>query len=119
MSVRVITKETYHAEQLDTQVGGLMFPNKYYDCSRYVDKKELRQSLALPKGSRIYAVLTIMMDDPEYENVVNEKICYTTPLIGDSTQAGAYEVIAPNGKAYWLVDNPTGNAIVVVTLRKA
>jgi len=117
MSIRVITKETFNAENMGTQVGTVGMPDKYYDCCRFVDKRKLRSVIGpLPKGAKILHILTIQMDDEEYENVVNHNVCYTEPLCATRNQAGAYLIQSKYGYEYWGVDNPTGNVIVVVNL---
>ena len=110
-TIQIISLSAYK-EQYANKTGSLMFPDEWYDCLHYVDKKKLRTNIKdrLPKGARIMGVIIPTQDNPCFKNVENKSIPYRTPLCASSNQDGAYL-----GKyGMFVCDYPIGDAIVII-----
>ena len=114
-TIQIITN-TEFKNQYQNKTGSLMFPSVYYDCLGMCDRKLLRELLPnpLPKGTRILKVLVHTDASPEYKNIANRLIPYKSPACADSHDDGAYLYTSRHGFSMWAIDNPLGDAIVVV-----
>jgi hypothetical protein len=112
-SIQIISFSAYK-EQYANKTDSLMSPDEWYwyDCSHYVDKKQLRKNIKdrLPKGARIMGVIIPTQDNPCFKNVENKSIPYRTPLCASINQDGAY--IDKYGR--YVSDYPIGDAIVII-----
>lgn len=114
-SVEIINTKTYD-ERYKGEVGSLLFPEIWYDCLGYVDKKKLRQNFKdqLPKGARIVKVLIPTDTNPLYKNIGNPLIPYATAVCASKDQDGAYYKEYPEMNfAMWASNYPVGDAIIV------
>jgi hypothetical protein len=102
----IITKQQY----TEMSKGSI---DKYYDCSHFIDLKALQKKMKSKKT--IKKVIVITREHPEFKNVANTDIAYTTPLCADRTDAGAYYKIYPEMNfSMWAMDNPLGDAFIVI-----
>ena len=107
----IVSKAEYTAMSKD--IGSIMFGGKYYDCSHYVDLKALQKKLKSKKT--IKKVIVMTQEHPEFKNVANTDIPYTTPLCAEQSYAGAYYKTYPEMNfGMWATDHPLGDAFIVV-----
>lgn len=104
-------------ERKTMNVGSLMFPGDYYDCSRSIDKKHLRKQFAKElEGKRIVSVLIHTEESEGFKNIQNPSIKYKNRMIGCEKMDGAYRAVLEEADRYfWWADHPVGDAIIVYT----
>jgi hypothetical protein len=101
-------KATLQAEQ-----GSLLFPGNYYDCSRLVDKKEVRNNFFDElKDKRITHILVHTDTSPGFKNKANRDIPYKYSVCASKDQDGA-DLEMMCGRLMYVCHQPVGDAIIV------
>jgi hypothetical protein len=121
-SIRIISATEY-SNSLAGQVGTLLFPDRWWDCSSYLDMKQVSKNVKrvnpLPKGARIKMVLVLSRDEPEFKNIANRVLPYRCAVCADQSYDGAYYKQYPEMNfAMWATDYPLGDAVVVYSTTK-
>ncbi len=118
-TTNVISNKQYEAMDIDDKIGTLMFADIWYDCLSYVDTKNLKKSVVIPKGARILKVLVMTNSHPEFKNIINKTIPYKHPVCAHKTADGAYQredLKKLMGGDLWWINNPLGDAIIVCSV---
>ena len=111
-SVSFLTHAEYKAT-LQAEQGSLMFPGNYYDCMRFVDKKEVRDNFMDElKDKRITHILVHTENSPGYKNIANRDIPYKEPVCAGHDTDGA-ELTMMCGHMMYVSLQPVGDAIIV------
>lgn len=113
-TVSFMTNAEYKAT-LQAERGSLMFPGNYYDCSRFVDKKEVRDNFIDElKDKRIIHIMVHTDKSPGFKNKANRDIPYKDSVCASKDQDGA-ELEMMCGRLMYVCHQPVGDAIVVYT----
>lgn len=111
-SISFITNSEYKAT-LQAEQGSLMFPGNYYDCSRFVDKKAVRDNFKEElKGKRIVHILVHTDTSPGFKNIANRDIPYKECVCASEDQDGAEREMMC-GRLMYVSYQPVGDAIIV------
>ena len=103
--VQIISMRDFNEKN---EIGGLMFPSKYYDCFYYCDKKQLYKTFKKElQNKKIVKVLTITEN---YEKIQNKKIKYRCPLFCEDLLPGSYYLPEWNS---FITDYPYGKVIIL------
>lgn len=95
---------------LQTEQGSL---RNYYDCSRFVDKKEVRDNFMDElKDKRITHILVHTDNSPGFKNKANRDIPYKDHVCASKDQDGA-ELEMMCGQLMYVSYQPVGDAIIV------
>jgi hypothetical protein len=89
-----------------------MFPGEYYDAKRHCDLKKIRKAIPELAGKRIYKILTMTDEHPDFANIVNDKITYKNPMFCD--QSHPMKRVSSTWSYSYVCDHPVGNVIIVV-----
>jgi hypothetical protein len=117
-SIRIISATEY-SNSLAGQVGTLLFPDRWWDCSSYLDMEQVEKNVKLPKGASIKMVLVLSRDEPEFKNIANRVLPYRCAVCADQSYDGAYYKQYPEMNfAMWATDYPLGDAVVVYSTTK-
>ena len=106
----IISKADYAL--MENEVGTIMFGDKFYDCSSYVDLKKVRKNFNI-KGRIKIIVMT--KSHPDFKNKSNKDIPYKSPVCAGEDYDGAYTYKYGNGCGRMTAtDFPLGDAFIVV-----
>jgi len=97
----------------EDDVGGLIFANRYYDCSHNVDKVKLRKDFKTElAGKRIYSIL---IETTPGLKQLNTLVKYKSPSVAEKDQEGAFQKPHehPQIAEMWWTNHPMGDVIVV------
>jgi hypothetical protein len=95
------------------KVGGLMCPSDYYDARHYCDLKKIRKANPELVGKRIFKILTMTDNHPDFANVVNDKITYKKPMFCDEAHPMKRKICGETNPIF-VCYHPVGNVIILV-----